>query len=119
MNFLAPSFEVIPVHYGYVETIRTQRSFPRSKKKRVRERWAKRKDNFTETTIHRMMFINGKIYTSPEVFKAIARMNNEELQDISTTLKKLGIMVRVTMHQSPKPTLQVKPINLFFGTDLF
>jgi len=119
MNPLIPSFEVIPVHYGYVETTRTQRSFPRSKKKRVRERWAKREDNFTETTIHRMIFINGKIYTSPEVFNAIAKMSPVELQDISGALKRLGITVRVTMYESPKPNLQVKPINLFFGTDLF
>lgn len=113
MNFPIPSFEVIPVHYGYVETVRTQRSFPRSKKKRIRERWAKRKDNFTETTIHRMMFIYGKIYTSPEVFKAIARMNNEELQDISGTLKKSGITVRITMHESPKPVDRIADARAF------
>ena len=118
MDF-APSFEIIPVHYGYVETTRTQRSFPRSKKKRVRERWAKRKDNFTETTIHRMVVIGRKIYTSPEVFKAIKGMDSVELQDISSSLKKLGITVRVTMPYPPKHSLQIAPANLFFGTDLF
>jgi hypothetical protein len=47
--------------------------FPKSKKKRIRKKWSKRKQNFKYITVQKMLKIGDTIFVSRKVFDTIAK----------------------------------------------
>jgi hypothetical protein len=54
-------------------TDRKQFRFPRSKKKRIRKKWAKDKRNWKVVPEYKAVFINGCLYAHPDVLERIRK----------------------------------------------
>jgi hypothetical protein len=74
---------IIAQTVGFEKTMREQVHFPRSKKRRIRKKWAKRPANWkvTVTPLECYMQVGGVIYMHPVVLERLRR----ELDDHNST----------------------------------
>jgi hypothetical protein len=64
------------------DTLRTQIRFPRSKKKRIRRKWAKQVKNWKTETIPKpeVYMVNGTLVAHPEVLKGVCEELNRRME---------------------------------------
>ncbi len=86
--FGAVGFKAVSCDY-LTDTFHTQTRFPRSKKKRIRRKWAKQAKNWETETFPKPegYMVNGTLFAHPEMLKRICdelnrRMENRIAQEI-------------------------------------
>ncbi|GGD45317.1 hypothetical protein GCM10011514_06660 [Emticicia aquatilis] len=71
------NFEFIPNDSVTIFTERVQVKFPKSKKRRIRKKWAKNASNFQYLKVDRPLRIGNKFYVSKRIFEALRTHYNK------------------------------------------
>ena len=69
-------YQGTPVFVSQYATQRGQVKFPRSKKRRIRKKWAKQERNYGRTP--GIFLLEGRLLVHPEVWKALKRHTQEK-----------------------------------------
>jgi hypothetical protein len=72
-----------------------QYRFPKSKKKRIRKKWAKRPQNYRYHTEYQSVVIDGTIYVHPDVYELLKekRSNDPMLRFVDTPVNPIESVI--------------------------
>lgn len=71
----SPGIPVIVNDFICISHELKQYKFPKSKKKRIRKKWAKQNKYFKIQEIHKLIKIQGKIIVSTKIFEQLKKMS--------------------------------------------
>lgn len=71
-------FDGFEVYESEFLVVRKQTKFPRSKKKRIRKKWAKQDKNWTTTPLPTMIRMGFKLFAHPATIARLKKEINEE-----------------------------------------
>jgi len=76
--------DVIINDYACIQRELVQFRFPSSKKKRIRKKWKKRRENYRMTDVHKCLFIKATntMMVSTEIYNKIEKHFNPQKSDI-------------------------------------
>ncbi len=75
--------EIVPSRW-LPTTERRQVRFPKSKRGRIRKKWAKQQKNWAEAPVHRVVILDGKVFASEATVEAL-RLNLDSMNFRATT----------------------------------
>ena len=70
-RFFYDHFKVYICDFLCIQQVWKQYRFQRSKKARIRKKWAKKSDNFKSETVHKAIKVGDSVYVSSEVFEKL------------------------------------------------
>lgn len=73
LKSIPTGFDVIVNDLVCIQHECKQYKFPKSKKKRIREKWGKRQSNYRVQKVHKVYYIQGRIVVSTKVFEKLMK----------------------------------------------